>query len=61
MDPRCRGVRVGVRVMVLALPGVPVVPVDEGVGIGPEAVCEGGAVIVGVFGGTAAVDPAVGV
>ena len=59
MEPRCRGVRVGVGVAILALPGVPAVPVDEGVGIATEAVCEVGALVVDVLGGTVVVDPAV--
>ena len=50
MDPRRRGARVGVRVIVLVLPGVPAVPVDAGVGIAP---------VVGVFGGAVVVDPGV--
>ena len=59
MDPRCRGARVGVRVIVRVLPGVPAVPVEEGVGIAPEAAYEAGALVVGVFGGAVVVDPGV--
>ena len=50
MDPRCRDARVGVRVIVLVLPGVPAVPVDKGAGIAP---------VVGVLGGAVEVDPGV--